>query len=136
MVFSESIPSKLEVLHELIPRLLKKFKAASMHDDDMFVLQLALEEALVNAIKHGNKMNPDLLVAVTIQLSSDEIVITIKDKGEGFDHEVVSNPTQEENINRLSGRGVFLIKNLMDTVEYFDQGSGIRMAKNLKKGDR
>lgn len=136
MVFSESIPSKLEVLHELIPRLLKKFKAASMHDDDMFVLQLALEEALVNAIKHGNKMNPDLLVAVTIQLSSDEIVITIKDKGEGFDHEVVSNPTQEENINRLSGRGVFLIKNLMDTVEYFDQGSGIRMVKNLKKGDR
>ena len=134
MLISESIPSKLDALDEFIPRLLMKFKAASLDDEDIFTLQLCLEEALVNAIKHGNKMNADLSVAVTIQLDTHEVVMTIKDKGEGFDHASLPNPTQKDNLSKLSGRGVFLIKSLMDRVEYFDQGSGIRMVKQLKKG--
>lgn len=133
MLILESIPSKLDSLDEFIPRLLAKFKAASMDDEDIFTLQLCIEEALVNAIKHGNKLNADLSVAVTVQLDAREAVITIKDKGDGFDYGSLAAPAPMNASADPSRRGITLIKYLMDRVEYFDRGSGIRMVKALRK---
>lgn len=134
MLVTESIPSKLEAIQAFIGSFIKTLQAMSIDEGDLFAVRLSLEEALVNAMKHGNKMNAASTIGITAQLKKDTLELTIKDRGEGFDHQKLSDPTQKENIDKLSGRGVHLMKNLMDTVEFFDKGSGIRLVKSLKKG--
>ena len=107
---------------------------ASCHDHGcMFDIRLALEEALVNAVKYGNKCDRNKKVSVRTFIDEAAVTIEVKDEGEGFDFEHIADPTEDNNIEKLSGRGVFLIKNIMDEVHFFDKGSKIRMVKRLIK---
>jgi serine/threonine-protein kinase RsbW len=112
--------------------ILEKLKACCVDQEFLFDVRLSLEEALINAVKHGNKMDRNKLVQVKIEAEADKVEIEIKDQGQGFDPEKVSVPTKGANLDKLSGRGVFLIKNFMDDVEFLDNGSRIRMVKYLK----
>lgn len=86
---------------------------------------LSLSEAINNAIVHGNKFDIVKSVIVTYGLQNSKLVIFVKDEGDGFDYNLVDDPTDIENIEKLSGRGVFIILNLADEVKFFYSGGQI-----------
>jgi anti-sigma regulatory factor (Ser/Thr protein kinase) len=98
-----------------------------------FNVKLALEEALTNAMRHGNALNPALEVSVAIQADEESIALQVHDQGKGFDYERLPDPTAAEFVDRPCGRGVFLMRKLMDSIEYYDGGCGIKMIKCFSK---
>ena len=92
---------------------------------------IATIEAVKNAIEFGNNNDKSKSVAVTAYTADNSLVISVKDSGKGFDYNNLPDPTLPENIEKLSGRGVFLIKNLSDKTEFLDNGSRIKMTFNL-----
>ena len=133
MIIQENIPSRLDTIPDFILSLKERLAHLSLKEEEIFHIQLCLEEALVNAVKHGNKLNPDLSVQVLVESQDDSLAITVIDQGKGFDFKNVPDPTVTDNLPKVSGRGIFLIKKLMDKVEFFDCGRGIKMIKSLKK---
>ncbi len=125
----KSIPSDLDVAHELIEQTILAMSDLEWPGGDMFHVQMAMEEALVNAIEHGNKRCESKLVAVAISVSGQEITIQIKDQGDGFDHRNVADPTEEERLDQPRGRGVLLIRELMSQSRYNDLGNELVMIK-------
>ncbi len=95
----------------------------------LFDLKLSIEEALINAVKHGNKLNEAKKISLQINLKSDKIEVYIKDEGKGFDYENIPSPVTKANIKKASGRGVFLMRRFMDKVEFLDRGSMVKMIK-------
>ncbi|MBU1147768.1 MAG: ATP-binding protein [Candidatus Omnitrophica bacterium] len=112
---------------------MKKVGPFLAQKEDTFNMKLCLEEALANAVRHGNKLNPDLFVEVTVGIDADRVIIKVKDHGHGFDFKAVPDPTEDTNFQKPCGRGIFLIKNFMDEVDFFDNGRGIKMVKFLKE---
>ena len=108
MQISEKLPSSLESIPEFIAALLEKIKDFGVSEEDLFNIKLSLEESLVNAVKYGNKLDPQLFVEVSLEASGGVLTIEVKDQGQGFDFKNVLDPTREENLERTSGRGVFL----------------------------
>ncbi len=98
---------------------------------DCFGVRLSLEEALVNAIKHGNRMDPDKKVYVACELTDDEVKVVIEDQGDGFKVEGVPDPTDDENLEKPSGRGIMLIRSFMTGFRYNDKGNQLTMSKKL-----
>jgi serine/threonine-protein kinase RsbW len=132
MQISTKIPSKIEVVPSFISSAITELKKEfPITDEEVFHVKLVLEEALLNAIKHGNKMREDRKVDISVALENNKLIIIIHDEGEGFNHEKVPDPTHEENIERTSGRGVYLMKQLMDEVTYFNGGRSVKIVKTL-----
>ncbi len=95
-------------------------------------MTLAIREAAANAIKHGNKQDPDKLAEVTFEIGASSILIRIRDQGEGFDPHNLPDPLLPENILKGTGRGIFLMRQLMDDVKFeFKGGSQVTLRKNL-----
>ena len=92
-------------------------------------------EAVNNAIIHGNKQDPSKIVFVSSKIDNDELTISVKDEGLGFDYSVLPDPTLPENIEKISGRGVFLIKNFSDRIEFSEGGSKIEIVFKLSQND-
>jgi serine/threonine-protein kinase RsbW len=95
--------------------------------DAMFAVRLCLEEALVNAFRHGNRFEPGLVVRFRGSIGSDACTFEVEDQGEGFDPGGVPDPTAHENLEIPSGRGIMLMRAYMSEVEYLDPGNRIRM---------
>ncbi len=85
-------------------------------------IQIAICETFNNAVKHGNRFDPQKKVTCTFDTSESSYIFTIEDEGDGFDHTTIPDPTLPENIEKIEGRGVFLTKILADQVEYLDGG--------------
>jgi serine/threonine-protein kinase RsbW len=98
-------------------------------DDDVFAIHLAMEEAVVNAVKHGNRGDCNKNVEIEYDITSEKIVITITDEGGGFEPGNVDDPRSGENIYKTNGRGLLLIKSYMDSSEYNQSGNSITMTK-------
>jgi len=96
---------------------------------DCFSVRLALEEALVNAIKHGNGLDPNKFVFISWEVADDHMKVSIEDQGRGFNPADLPDPTLEENLERSSGRGVMLIHHYMSSVDYNEKGNKIMMTK-------
>ena len=92
-----------------------------------FAVRLALGEALANAFKHGNKDDPDKAVKLDCRVELTRIVIEIEDQGEGFDPEAVPNPTEQENLEIPSGRGIALMRSYMTDVSFLPPGNRVRL---------
>ncbi len=109
-------------------------------EDAVYWSGMALREALANAIKHGNKLNPDKRVFVRIEVNGDATLrIAVEDQGEGFDPQQIANPLDPTNLLRESGRGVFYMRNFMDEVTFSTTAGGgtrIELTKRLSKGGR
>jgi serine/threonine-protein kinase RsbW len=88
---------------------------------------VAVTEAVNNAIQHGNKSNPDKNIEVIFSKQPHSLHFTIKDEGEGFDFENIPDPTDPANIEKINGRGVFLMKNLADHVSFSDNGKVVQL---------
>ena len=108
-------------------------RAHHAHEKDIFGIRLALEEALVNAIKHGNQMDRDKKVLISYRLLPDRFEIRITDEGIGFDPNDVPDPTAIENLERPCGRGLMLMRHYMTQVEYTERGNGVFMVKVFKR---
>jgi serine/threonine-protein kinase RsbW len=121
-----SDPAEARRVQEQIEHLLK---ATPCQDHDLFSIKLALEEALVNAIKHGNQYDPKKKVRIAYSILPDRFVVKITDEGEGFDPADVPDPTAVENLERPCGRGLMLMRHYMTEVSYGDRGSSVLMAK-------
>jgi serine/threonine-protein kinase RsbW len=96
---------------------------------NLFGIKLALEEAMINAIKHGNKLDPKKRVHVEYSVTPRQVEIIIEDEGQGFDRSCVPDPTQPENIEKCSGRGLLLMEAYMNKIEFSKGGRRVRMIK-------
>ena len=92
-----------------------------------FAIRLALEEALSNAFKHGNRNDPAKIVTLDCRVDGSSVVIDIEDEGEGFDPEAVPDPTEEENLEIPAGRGIVLMRSFMTEVAFQPPGNRVRM---------
>lgn len=131
---SESIPSGLKEVNSFVGRVARDLETAGLSQSDVFDIKLALEEAVTNAMRHGNMLDHSKRVAVVIEVSARDVSVDVRDEGAGFDPSALPDPTHADNVGKPSGRGVFLMKRLMDKVEYYDGGSGVRMVKSRKGG--
>lgn len=117
-----------QIVHE---RIVSQIQQAGSTKRDEFAIRLALEEALTNAMKHGNKMAPNKSVFVKSTVDNTTVTIEIEDEGDGFTLDALPDPTADENLGRASGRGVLLIKSFMDSAEYNEKGNRLVMSKLL-----
>lgn len=120
-------------LQEHIEKLLQ---GRMVPDRDVFCIKLALEEALVNAIKHGNGFDRSKKVYVTYRLHADRFEVTVRDDGPGFDPADVPDPTAVENLERPCGRGLMLMRHYMSDVAYNERGNGVIMSKIFRTNGR
>lgn len=95
--------------------------------------QIASSEAIVNAIVHGNKQNPQKKVYVEITIDEHKLELKIKDEGDGFDVSKLPDPTDESNLYKESGRGIFIIRSLVDEFYIESNGKGTAMSLLMKK---
>jgi len=123
------LPSDLALMNGVLEYLQERVAKLGLIRPERSNLFVALDEAFVNAVKHGNKNDLTKLVKITAELSPKEAAFTVEDEGEGFDIREIPNPCDPENLFRASGRGVLLIYNIMDEVEYNAQGNRVRMIK-------
>ena len=111
-------------------RMISKINAFVTLDGHRDAIDLALREAIVNAVVHGNRLNPDTKVQVECYaLPERQILLVVRDEGPGFDPGEIEDPTKPENLERATGRGIFLIQRFMDEVAFGDGGREIRMKK-------
>jgi len=109
--------------------LMKRVEKVGVIDTENSNLFIALDEAFVNAVKHGNKFDADKIVRVSAEVSAKEARFTVEDEGEGFDVNLIPDPTDPENLFKASGRGVLIIHNVMDEVRYNERGNRLEMIK-------
>jgi serine/threonine-protein kinase RsbW len=128
-----SDPAEARRIQEHIEQLLQDRQA---HDHDIFSIRLALEEALVNAIKHGNQSDPAKKVRISYRLLADRFEVAISDEGTGFNPEDVPDPTAAENLERPCGRGLMLMRHYMSEVRYNDRGNAVTMSKRFRNGKK
>ncbi|HBO44546.1 MAG TPA: ATP-binding protein [Planctomycetaceae bacterium] len=123
------IPSKNGAGRKVRREVLEELKRHDWSKHDVFSIHLALEEALVNAIEHGNDLDPGKRVQVRCQLADDLVRIEVVDEGPGFDPAQVPDPTDDEHRERPGGRGVLLMRRFMDRVEYSSKGNSVVLEK-------
>ena len=123
------IPSDLNEARRLEQRLLEEVARRGYGEAEVFAIKLALEEVLINAIKHGNKYDPNKSVRVAHEIDEHRVVFTITDEGEGFRLADVPDPTADENLERPCGRGLMLMQAFMDEVSFNGCGNQVRLLK-------
>jgi len=104
---------------------------AELNEIQMHKLMVAVTEAANNAIIHGNKLNPEKTARVICEVNPPWITFIITDEGGGFDPGTVSSPLEQQNLLKTSGRGIFLMKTLMDKVDYEIGRDGVRLELRL-----
>jgi serine/threonine-protein kinase RsbW len=131
----QSIPSQVEAISpflDLLMRFIRKFRSEDGSEVD---IEIALREALTNAIVHGNHENAEKRVHVASRCSQDgEVLVTIRDFGEGFDSRLVPDPTAPENRLSAHGRGIYLMHALMDEVHFEEGGTVVKLRKQSNSG--
>ncbi len=123
------VPSTIAVMHDILDYLMKRVEKLGVVNPEQSNLFVALDEAFVNAVKHGNKFDTNKLVRVSVEICRDKASFTIEDEGEGFDVKGIPDPTNPENLFKTSGRGVMFIYNIMDEVSYNSRGNRLTMVK-------
>lgn len=133
-LFEMRFNSSLTILDLIQPITNKVCEQLSFDEDGQYWIWLATQEALNNAIKHGNKMDPNKMVDFGVHVAEGEFRITVQDEGQGFDLEQVPDPTKPENLLKTSGRGIFYMKSFMDRVEYnTEKGTKVTLVKRSQK---
>jgi serine/threonine-protein kinase RsbW len=127
------IQSNLNDINKFVTDVLISLKSLSISESVSFDIRLSLEEALINAMKHGNKNNPALAINIDYSVSDNMFKVSVQDSGNGFDYKQLPNPTVEENLLKAKGRGVYLIRHLMDEVSFNRSGNKITMIKYLRR---
>jgi serine/threonine-protein kinase RsbW len=101
----------------------------SYPERDLFGIRLSLEEAIVNAIRHGHRNDTAKTVQIRFEAGHDQFVVEIEDEGCGFNPDGLADPLAPENLERPGGRGVFLMRNYMTSVSYNERGNCVTMCR-------
>jgi serine/threonine-protein kinase RsbW len=106
---------------------------ASLDEDQRFHIAMAVREATINAVLHGNEYDPARQIEVSLENTGKDLMITIADQGRGFDPDKIPDPLAKENLLRGTGRGIFLIRSLMDEVHFrqLHPGTELTLVKHL-----
>jgi len=129
MQLTTDIKSVRTASAEIIKYIRKEKKAISK--DTLFDIKLCVEEAIRNAVVHGNENKADLPIEISFSIKGDKIKITICDSGKGFVFGDLPDPTDGKNLHKESGRGIYIMHRLMDKLEYNEKGNCVTMEKRL-----
>ena len=127
-----SLPSELAAISPFVDRLMLLLRKCGCVPQGESDVEIALREALGNAIVHGNHENPRKRVYIRCRCEHDGVSITVKDEGKGFDISKVSDPTAPQNITSVHGRGIYLMRTLMDEVRFEEGGVVVHMRKSAR----
>ena len=128
--YTYDIPSQYPAAQPIQKQILDDIVRLGYTAQSQFAIKISLEEALINAIKHGNKLDSKKRVKVQASVTAATFDITIEDEGPGFDRSSVPDPTEIENLEKCSGRGILLMESYMDSVEYSNGGRRVHMVKH------
>jgi serine/threonine-protein kinase RsbW len=122
-----------DVARKLCREIVAALSPGLFSRDELFGIQLAVEEAIINAVEHGNQGDPLKHVTVDYSMTSDRFEISITDEGCGFRPDEVPDPSMDENLDKVTGRGLALMKVYMDSVQYNTVGNRVSMVKRPAK---
>lgn len=126
-----NIPSEIGNLR-LVEKIIDELSLELDLSDEVYGnVLVATMEATNNAIIHGNNSDPDKNVRIEIQCKEKELMVHIEDQGVGFDYESVPDPTSPENLEKISGRGIFLMERLSDEILYLEEGRIVELKFKL-----
>lgn len=124
----ESAAENLRLVERLIEDVCDIYNVT---EDNFGNILIAVTEAVNNAIYHGNKGNPNKSVQIGFENEDTKITFSVSDEGQGFDYDSLPDPTDPNNIDKINGRGVFLMKHLADKVEFNQNGKEVFLTFNL-----
>jgi serine/threonine-protein kinase RsbW len=127
-----SLPSRIETVAIAAAAVAEFIGRSGISDDAAFEIDMAVREAVTNAVLHGNRQDENKTVDIVLKSSPDAVEISVHDQGPGFNPEEVPDPTANENILKASGRGIFFMRTFMDEVDWLirpEGGTTVRMLK-------
>ena len=127
------LPSRIASIDEAAAAVADAARRLGFSDDALFGIELAVRESVTNAVLHGNREDELKPVEVGMTGTDDVLVVTVRDRGEGFDPATVADPTAEENILKASGRGILFMRNFMDEVSWERPSEGGTLVRMTKK---
>jgi serine/threonine-protein kinase RsbW len=122
-----SVPDNLHLVERMIDDVCQVY---NVNDDNYGNILIAVTEAVNNAISHGNHNNPEKFVDIRFNNNNEKLIFSICDEGSGFDYDNLPDPTDPLNLDKPSGRGVFLMKNLADSIQFQQNGKEVLLAFN------
>jgi serine/threonine-protein kinase RsbW len=126
-MYTLQLPSKQESI-TLLENLIEEIADKHNISEDIFAnMMTSLSEAAINAIVHGNKLDPAKKVIINAEIENRRIVWVVTDEGEGFDYNNLADPTSPENLENLTGRGVFIMKHLADQCIFNTKGNEVEL---------
>lgn len=125
------IPSTPEARQEAEQTVFESVRALGLEGEDVFSIKLAMEEAVTNAIKHGNRFDRSKKVIIRWACNHTSFTLSVRDEGHGFTPGSVPDPTKPENLGLPYGRGLMLMQAYMDRVEYNSLGNEVTMVKKI-----
>jgi len=127
-----SLPSRIETVAAAAAAVAEFINRSGVSEDAAFGIDMAVREAVTNAVVHGNSQDEAKRVEIVLKSSPEAVEISVHDQGPGFNPNEVPDPTEEENILKTSGRGIFFMRSFMDEVDWFlppEGGTTVRMLK-------
>jgi serine/threonine-protein kinase RsbW len=128
-----SLPSRIDTVATAAALVAEFLSRSGITEDAAFGIDMAVREAVTNAVVHGNRKDENKTVDVTLKSSPDAVEISVHDQGAGFNPEDVPDPTAEENILKASGRGIFFMRSFMDEVNWLIRPGGGTTVRMLKR---
>lgn len=125
------LKSALESVSIILREYETFWQQKQLSGDTVFSLRTALQEAVVNAVRHGNRENPKKYVEIVFRINGAALEIEVNDEGNGFDHQALPDPRQKDQILKLGGKGVFLMRKFMDQVDFIGNGNQVKMLKKI-----
>jgi len=126
------LASRFDEVAKFKKRLLNLLMTSDFDASDLFAIQLAVEEALVNAVRHGNQLDRRKRVHIRFIIGSKGFRIRIRDEGQGFNPNAVPDPTDLENLERPAGRGLLMIRHYMHDVTFNAKGNEVELVRRRK----
>jgi serine/threonine-protein kinase RsbW len=127
------VKSRPSAVVEVCEQVLSKLESYGFDKDDIFAVHLALEEAFLNAVKHGNKMDSSKDVKIEYSVDFDKVEISLTDEGDGFEPASVADPRYGEDLYKPGGRGLLLMNSYMDVVKFNERGNSLYMVRYKEK---
>lgn len=125
--------SRIDAVEEAAQAVADFLTRAGVGEDVAFGIDMAVREAVTNAVLHGNKLDPAKFVDISLKNRPGAFEITVHDQGTGFNADEIPDPTEAENLMKTSGRGIFFMRNLMDEVEWSPDPQGGTTVRMMKK---
>jgi serine/threonine-protein kinase RsbW len=124
------LPSTIDTLAK-VEQIIEDIRSEHSIPEEIYGnILVSISEAVNNAIKHGNKFSPDKEIDFSFDVSDKEYLFSIKDEGTGFDFTNTPDPTHPDNIDKLDGRGIFIMQNLSDKIDYEEEGRIVKISFN------